>query len=90
MIRRYFDVLSEVLCRFPWPVIDRLVDILREARDGRHSAIGFGNGGSAATAAHFACDLCVVMPADDIQLIEDARMATLHSIFGSLFRTWRI
>jgi hypothetical protein len=30
------------------------------------------------------------VPADDIQLIEDARMATLHSIFGSLFRTWRI
>lgn len=81
MIRRYFDALSEVLCRLPWSVIDRFVDNLREVRDGRHSVIVFSNSGSAATTAHFACDLCIVVPSDDIQLIEDAHMAILYSIF---------
>jgi phosphoheptose isomerase len=76
MVRRYFDVLSEVLCRLSWPVIDRFVDILREA-----SVIVFGNSGSAATTAHFECDLCIVVPSDNIELIEDAHMAILHSIF---------
>jgi len=57
MIREYFASLAEVVTQLPWSFIDRLVDVLRDARSAGKSVIAFGNGGSATTAAHFACDL---------------------------------
>jgi len=56
-IRDYFAGLSELIGRLPWGRIEELVGILRDARKKGSCVFVFGNGGSAATASHFACDL---------------------------------
>lgn len=54
---RYFDYLARVLNQIDTKAIGRFIDILLDARQ-RGAAIYFiGNGGSAATASHFANDL---------------------------------
>jgi D-sedoheptulose 7-phosphate isomerase len=53
----YFDELHRAMQRCVTPELDRAVAILRDAR-ARDATIFFcGNGGSASTASHFACDL---------------------------------
>lgn len=53
----YVQQLKLALDRLESQKISRVVGVLRDAYDhGRHVFI-FGNGGSASTAAHFACDL---------------------------------
>lgn len=56
-IREYFAGLSALIGRLPWEEIRGFVDILREARERGSCVFVFGNGGSATTASHFACDL---------------------------------
>ena len=54
------DHLSQVaytLNKFPVGQIAGVVEVLNEARDRGSRIFTFGNGGSAATASHFACDL---------------------------------
>jgi len=56
-IANYLDQICRVLRGLPHDEIARIVDILAQARvEGRQIFI-MGNGGSAATASHFACDL---------------------------------
>lgn len=57
VIKRYFELLSDVLKKLPVENIEKLKQILSEARASRKNIFVFGNGGSAATASHFACDL---------------------------------
>jgi D-sedoheptulose 7-phosphate isomerase len=52
----YFSRLSETLNQLNIQIIEKLVDILLEARDKEHTIFIFGNGGSAATASHIAGD----------------------------------
>ena len=53
----YFEKYSRVIAELPYANIERVVDALHEAyRQGRRVFL-FGNGGSAALASHFACDL---------------------------------
>jgi D-sedoheptulose 7-phosphate isomerase len=55
--RSYAEEIKATLDRLPWEDIRKVIDILHDARlDGRQVFI-LGNGGSAATASHFACDL---------------------------------
>jgi D-sedoheptulose 7-phosphate isomerase len=55
--RSYFAKYSGVIAELPYANIERTVDVLHEAYlDGRRVFL-FGNGGSAALASHFACDL---------------------------------
>mgnify|MGYP001602757456 CR=1 FL=1 len=57
MIRKYLSGVSEVLAQMPIEQIEVAAEILRTAwRDGNQIFV-IGNGGSAATASHFACDL---------------------------------
>lgn len=56
-IRDYFAGLSELIGRLPFREIEELVGLLQEARGRGACVFVFGNGGSAATASHFACDL---------------------------------
>ena len=57
LVRDYFTTLQGVLDRLPVGNITRVVEEILEA-GGRGSTIFLlGNGGSAATASHFACDL---------------------------------
>ncbi len=56
-IRSYFDDLKEIINKISRDDIGRVIQILDHARnDGRRVFI-IGNGGSASTATHFACDL---------------------------------
>ena len=56
-ITEYLTTLETILGQLPEESIDQLVDLLVVARDARKMIFAFGNGGSASTASHFACDL---------------------------------
>lgn len=56
-VETYFGQLQEMVAKLPIDLIDRVITLLLEnAYQGRKVFI-FGNGGSASTASHFACDL---------------------------------
>jgi D-sedoheptulose 7-phosphate isomerase len=55
--RKYVDEIKDTLDRLPWEAIETAVAILCEARLSDRQVFIMGNGGSAATASHFACDL---------------------------------
>ena len=56
-IQKYLDEVGEVVKNLPQTEIDRTIDILTRAQvEGRRIFV-MGNGGSAAMASHFACDL---------------------------------
>ena len=57
MVASYFSGLREVLSHLPEQEIERFVSLLAEARERGSCVYVFGNGGSATTAGHFACDL---------------------------------
>ncbi len=57
IISQYLAEVSANLGRLPVEVIAQVVDVLEEAREKGRSVFLFGNGGSAATASHFASDL---------------------------------
>ncbi|MCD6520925.1 MAG: HAD-IIIA family hydrolase [Anaerolineae bacterium] len=56
-LRHYMGAVSEVLRELPWEAVEQVVDTLHEARLCRANVFLCGNGGSAATAAHFVNDL---------------------------------
>ncbi|MGC9529956.1 MAG: SIS domain-containing protein [Candidatus Bipolaricaulaceae bacterium] len=56
-MRDYLQQVSELMLRLPAEQMNALVDLLDGARAQGQCVFVFGNGGSAATAAHFACDL---------------------------------
>jgi D-sedoheptulose 7-phosphate isomerase len=53
----YFACLSQTVRRLPFETIDRVSDLLLAAYEHGRMIYVFGNGGSAALASHFACDL---------------------------------
>ena len=56
-ITSYLDQVCNVLQNLPHDEIGRTIDILAQARVQGRQIFIMGNGGSAATASHFACDL---------------------------------
>ena len=56
-IMAYLSDVQDTLGELPIDEIERVVNLLREARVQRKRVFLFGNGGSAATASHLACDL---------------------------------
>lgn len=56
-VKAYSRQLVEAIRRLPSGAIEELVDLLMEARLSGQMVYVFGNGGSAATAAHMAADL---------------------------------
>ncbi len=56
-IKQYKQKCREVLDKIPEDVVARLIDVLRKTRDEDRQIFLCGNGGSAATASHFATDL---------------------------------
>jgi D-sedoheptulose 7-phosphate isomerase len=56
-IAAYLSEMRGTLNKLPIDEIERVVDLLRQARTQRKRVFLFGNGGSAATASHLACDL---------------------------------
>jgi D-sedoheptulose 7-phosphate isomerase len=53
----YFDDVARVISNMPLPVIDEIVGVMMQAYESSRRIYLFGNGGSAALASHFACDL---------------------------------
>ena len=53
----YINLLIDTLQQIPLDQIERIVKIIDKARQEGNKVIIFGNGGSAATASHMACDL---------------------------------
>jgi len=56
-IYRYIQEIKQTLDRLPWSAIQTTIAILHQARLNNRQVFIMGNGGSAATASHFACDL---------------------------------
>ncbi len=56
-IAAYLSEMRGTLSKLPIDTIERVVNLLREARTQKKRVFLFGNGGSAATASHLACDL---------------------------------
>jgi len=56
-IADYQARLSQTLARVPLERVAQAVEWLREAREGGNTIFVCGNGGSAATASHFVCDV---------------------------------
>ena len=56
-IEGYLSSLQQTLFELSRPKILRIIELLLSARNANKQLFFFGNGGSAATASHFACDL---------------------------------
>lgn len=56
-IRQYFNTVQNLLNSVPYEAVDRVVDVLAAANSAGQTIFICGNGGSAATATHFGCDL---------------------------------
>ena len=56
-IERYLNEVLEMIRGLPRKDIRRVVEAVREAREQNRQLFLLGNGGSAATASHMACDL---------------------------------
>jgi D-sedoheptulose 7-phosphate isomerase len=57
IIGQYIERVCSILSELDVEKIERVVEILQAARLDKRRIFIFGNGGSAATASHFACDL---------------------------------
>lgn len=55
--RPYFDLLSKTIRNLPFEQVEAVSEILVRAHEQQRTIFLFGNGGSAALASHFACDL---------------------------------
>jgi D-sedoheptulose 7-phosphate isomerase len=55
--RPYFELLSRTIEALPFSEVDNVASLLVNAFETGHTIFTFGNGGSAALASHFACDL---------------------------------
>jgi D-sedoheptulose 7-phosphate isomerase len=94
VIDAYFEALQDLGQALPRQDIYRVVDILFDAWQAGNAVYTMGNGGSASTATHFACDLakCTIVPGrkrlratavvDNVPLVS---AWTNDSGFGSVF-----
>lgn len=57
LFNEYLNWLKEALAELDLNELERIVDALQEAQENARQIFLFGNGGSAATASHLACDL---------------------------------
>lgn len=55
--RPYFELLSNTIRKLPFEQVEAVTEILVRAYEQQRTIFIFGNGGSAALASHFACDL---------------------------------
>ncbi len=53
----YINSLKEAMAEIDLTELGRIVDMIEEAQENARQVFLFGNGGAAATASHFACDL---------------------------------
>ncbi|OGL38955.1 MAG: hypothetical protein A2042_04575 [Candidatus Schekmanbacteria bacterium GWA2_38_11] len=56
-IKEYLKTVSSILDSIPVEKVDKIINVLIDAYNNRKQIFLFGNGGSAATSSHLACDL---------------------------------
>jgi D-sedoheptulose 7-phosphate isomerase len=56
-IQRYWQGLTTAMQKMPFHLLEQMVEILSDCYQRGNTIFVMGNGGSAATASHFACDL---------------------------------
>jgi len=56
-VEAHISEVRDVLARMPSREVERVIDVILAAYRGRRHVYVIGNGGSASTASHFACDL---------------------------------
>ena len=56
-VKEYIEEFKMVLDKFPFKEFEKIVDILLTAYNEQKRIFIMGNGGSASTASHFACDI---------------------------------
>ena len=54
---KYFDELREVMSKIQPDRLEKIINLIMDAYKKEKQIFIFGNGGSAATASHFACDM---------------------------------
>lgn len=57
MFKKYVTGIKQTLDAMSWDALEHLVNLLHNARISQRTVFVLGNGGSAATAQHLACDL---------------------------------
>jgi D-sedoheptulose 7-phosphate isomerase len=57
LIQKYISTLQLTMDQLPQQLIAEVIDVLQQARTRGSQVFILGNGGSASTASHFACDL---------------------------------
>lgn len=78
----YFHQLQHAVARLPFAEIDRAVDLILAAHRRRKTIYLLGNGGSAATASHIACDLAKATAVPDqrrlrtVSLVDNTALVT--------------
>ncbi len=68
-IERYLNEVTEMVRSLPRREIWRVVEAVRDAREQEQQVFLLGNGGSAATASHMACDLAKTSIMPDVKRI---------------------
>lgn len=58
-IKKYFGYLSEILAKISADDVTKMIQVIEKARNEDKTVFFIGNGGSAATASHFANDLSI-------------------------------
>jgi len=58
-IKKYFEHLTGILQRIDHEAVAKVIELIIQARDQNRNIFFIGNGGSAATASHFANDLAI-------------------------------
>ena len=94
VVGAFLQATSDLAQRLSHQEIERVVDILYEAWEGQRTVFTMGNGGSASTATHLACDLakCTIVPGHHrlkvMALVDNVPLVsawTNDSGFGSIF-----
>ena len=84
----YVEEMHAVLDLLPRSEIARAVEVLDRARHRGARIFTFGNGGSAATALHFACDLSKGTIAPDKPRFKVWALTGNQSLFSALANDW--
>jgi D-sedoheptulose 7-phosphate isomerase len=87
-VNTYIEEVSAVLRALPSEPIAQVVEVLARARREGRQVFVMGNGGSAATASHFCCDLSKGTIAPDKPRFKVIGLADNMALFSALANDW--
>ena len=84
----YVEGLKQTLDALPWHKVEQVVDLLESVRRSGHTVFVFGNGGSAATATHMACDLSKNTAVPGQERLRVLSLNDNMALFSALGNNW--